>query len=108
MFVVPRQAGRLRERTQNQEQAQAPAYISPALHAVPMPESDNFRASNTGRHTAPARADIATVTTLIPSTGRLSVATRRRSLHASYPAQKTREFSLRGSHLRLGAFAHPA
>lgn len=88
MFVVPRQASRLRERTQDQEQAQAPAYISPALHTVPVPESGNFRAPDTGWHTAPARADIATVTTLIPFTGRLSVATPKEILACLLPCAK--------------------
>jgi hypothetical protein len=49
-----------------------------------------------------------TITTLIPSTGRVSVATLQRGLlHASCPAQKAKLPGLRGSRLHLGAFPPP-
>lgn len=102
MFVVPGQPARRHEREEHGRYR--PDRVGP--HTAAAPESGNSRTPNAQRHNPPRQGRrLPTITTLIPSTGRFSVATLQRGfLHASCPAQKAKLPGLRGSRLRLGAF----
>lgn len=86
MFVVPGPTARRDER-EEQWHAHTPGHVGPQTATAP--ESGNSRTPNASTAlTAPARAEIATITTLIPSTGRLSVATPKEILACAPPCAK--------------------